>query len=657
MLLYKDLKEDVMLRRLALVISINLLLTLQFSIANELNTLFDHPKYQNTKISPDGKYLAVSLLREGKYMLAFIDREKMTSVGVANFTGSYEVGDYEWINNERVVMQMVKREPWLEAPQFYGELYAVNYNGKRGEMIYGYRSGQVQTGSRIKKKEGIHGWGYLIDPLLEDDKHILIQSTPMSGDGERLPTALLLNAYNGKIKSRVARSPVPYARFLTDTKGKLKAVAGTNTNNQPELYIRDKSEWLKVPNSKLGSGVVPLAISDSGKHLYTIDNHNQDLKGIFKLNLDTYDYTELFTDKATDITHVEMTSDGRTAMAIRVDEDYPAYIVLNKKHEEAKVYRNILKSFPYNKVEITSSTRTGSHYVVRVSSDVNPGSFFLFDKEENSLKLLFNSLPQLKPTDFVQVEPIKFKASDNTTLHGYFTPAKNTKDIAPLVVLVHGGPHGVRDYWGFSSYNQFLSHNGYSVLQVNYRGSAGYGNAFKTAGHRKWGTRIQQDILEAYQYLIAQNKAAPNSACIMGASFGGYSAIQSVAAYPDAYKCAVANAGIYDLELMFEEGDIQRRQAGLSYLREVLGTEESILKSMSPVNYVEKIKVPLLLAHGKDDERAPFEHVERLRAALDSSNISYDWFVLDKEEHGFFNPENQRAYMNRVLSFLDKHLG
>jgi dipeptidyl aminopeptidase/acylaminoacyl peptidase len=142
----------------------------------------------------------------------------------------------------------------------------------------------------------------------------------------------------------------------------------------------------------------------------------------------------------------------------------------------------------------------------------------------------------------------------------------------------------------------------------------------------------------------------------MGASFGAYSAIQSAAIYPSTYKCAIANAGIYDLELMFDEGDVQERRSGMSYLKKVLGTDDKLLKSMSPVNYVEKIKIPLLLAHGEDDERAPYAHAERLREALDKVDKSYEWFVLDKEGHGFYNPENQKAYMKKVVGFLDKHL-
>ena len=353
-----------------------------------------------------------------------------------------------------------------------------------------------------------------------------------------------------------------------------------------------------------------------------------------------------------------MTTDKRSAYAVRVDDGYPAYLILNKKHEEAKVFKELLKLFPYSSVKVTSKTEDGQIYVVFVSSDIDPGSLYLLDRESNKLKRLFQFKPEFQSADFAQVEPIKFEASDGSMLNGFFTQAKakQKNELAPTVVLVHGGPHGVRDYWEFSSQVQYLVAHGYSVLQVNFRGSGGYGVNYQRSGYKAWGGLVQQDILDGYQWLVKNKKAADNKVCIMGGSFGAYSAIQSAALYPDVYKCAIANAGIYDLELMFEEGDVQQKRSGMSYLKHVLGTDEQLLKSMSPVNYVEKIQVPILLAHGEKDERAPFEHAERLRAALDKENKSYEWFVIGDESHGFFNPKNQRAYMKQVVGFLDKHL-
>ena len=639
-----------------LMFSLALLLSLGAQ-AKSWEKLFEHPQYQNAKISPDGKYLAVSLLSQGKMALAFLERETMKTVGSAKFPGNHEVGRFYWVNDERVVIEMVVREPWLEQPQFYGQLFAINFDGRKGELIYGYQAGEMQTGSNIKKKKSIRGWGEIIDILPEDDEHILISSTPMSKTAELFPTALKLNVYTGKVKKKLVRAPVANARFLTDNNGKIRAVSGIDKNYHSQLYLRQNDQWKLVDHSIVGKSVYPLSVSASGKSLLTLDNKGQDLTGIFELNLNDLSYQHYFTDRAVDIKHVEMTTDGRSAYAIKIDETFPAYVILNKQAEEADTLKDLLKSFPYSEVTITSKTRNGNFYMVLVSSDIDPGTLYMFDKKHNKLSALFKMMPEVKTSDFVQVEPVKMTASDGQVLNGYFTAAKSAdkNHIAPLVILVHGGPVA-RDYWQFSPQVQYLALNGYSVLQVNYRGSSGYGREFEIAGHQAWGTLIQQDIADAYQWLIKQNLAKAGNACIMGASFGAYSAIQSAVKFPDTYKCAIANAGIYDLELMFEEGDIQQRASGKSYLTRVLGTDKAQLKSMSPVHHVAGIKIPLLLAHGENDKRAPFEHARRLRSALDANNKPYQWFVIDKEGHGFYNPENQKAYMQEVINFLNKQL-
>ena len=640
------------------VILLGLIMVSTTGGAKNWDDIFEHSVYQNAKISPDGKHLAVSVFKENEMMIAFLKTETLEAISLTKMPGDLEVGRYYWANNTRVVINLVKRKPWVEKPVSYGELYAINIDGSRGKMIYGYRSGAFQTGSKVKKKESTFGWGEFLDILPEDKKHILISSTPMTNSGGSLASVLKLNVYNGVIQKEIDKSPVPFANFLTDSNGKVKLVVGQDRSDDKQVYVKQGNEWKKIPSDYIGKKVTPLFIGPLGKYLYTIDNYNQDIRGIFKLNLENYEYKSVYTDKNVNITDVEMTTDNRSAFAIRVDDGYPTYLILNKKFEEASVFKDLLKSFPYSEVNITSKTEDGNYYIVFVSSDVDPGSLYLFDKKKNSLKRLFQFKPAFKDADFAQVEPISFEATDGSTLNGLFTQAKaKQKDkLAPTVVMVHGGPHGVRDYWGFSTQVQYLVSHGYSVLQVNYRGSGGFGHNYETSGYKAWGSLIQQDILDGYQWLVKNKKAADNNVCIMGGSFGAYSAVQSATLYPDIYKCVIANAGIYDLELMFEEGDIQELRSGRNYLKRVLGTDEKQLKSMSPVNYVEKIKVPLLLAHGEEDERAPFEHAERLREALDQADKPYEWFVVGNEGHGFYNPKNQRAYMKKVVEFLDKNL-
>jgi dipeptidyl aminopeptidase/acylaminoacyl peptidase len=643
-----------MIRKWTLLFIMSYLLLAQVNARN-WEQLFDYSQYQDAKISPDGKYLAVSVLVNNKMALVFVERTSMEKVGSAMFAGNSEVGEFIWVNNERVVIKVVVREPWLEQPQFYGELYAINYDSSRAEMIYGYQAGEMQTGSRLRKKKTIQGWGDIIDVLPNDPNHILIKSTKQTLSGEGLADIYKLDVYTGVIKRELGQAPVPFAHIFTNAQGELIAAVGTDRDNHQNLYLKQDNGWQQVAKGVISNDMTPIAVSNSGKYLYTLDYVNNDIKGLYQLDLTDLTYHNIFTDKVVDITEVALSTHSHSVYAARVDEDYPAYILLDKS-EEALVFKDLLSFFPYSSIKITSKSLDGNFYVLYVSSDIDPGTLYLFDKDKNKLISLFKFKPELDNSEFAEMEPLKITASDGKTIYTYFTQAKGVKPgaIAPTVVLVHGGPHGVRDHWQFSAQVQYLALNGYSVLQVNYRGSAGYGRRYELAGNRAWGSLIQQDIYDAFTALVKQQKAS--KACIMGASFGAYSAIESATLFSDTYQCAVANAGIYDLELMYEEGDITHRRSGLSYLQQAIGTDAQVLKKMSPVNKVNKIKIPLLLAHGEHDKRAPIEHAERLRAALDKEKIAYQWFSIENEGHGFYNPVNQKRYMQQVKAFLDQHL-
>ena len=254
-------------------------------------------------------------------------------------------------------------------------------------------------------------------------------------------------------------------------------------------------------------------------------------------------------------------------------------------------------------------------------------------------------------------KPISFKARDGLTIHGYLTlPENQEAKNLPLVVMPHGGPHGPRDWWGFDPDAQLLANRGMAVLKVNFRGSGGYGRSFEHAGHKKWGAEIQYDIIDATKYVVAQGFADPNNICIMGASFGGYSALQSSIIEPDLFKCAIGVVGVYDLPLMFKEGDIAGRERGQRYLKQVLGEDQQQLKAYSPVFNIDKLKAPVLVVHGGDDQRAPIEQAESLISSLKQANHPYEYMLLENEGHGFYKPKHRTEYYKRVLAFLQQHL-
>ena len=646
-----------MIKRILATIYILIVIISSHSIfAADGSSLFNDAQYRDVKLSPDAKYISmVIIVNKNKRAILVIDRKTRKQVGFIAFPGNNDVGDYVWANNKRLVIKVLQGSVSLTAYQSYGELFAVNYNGKNQALIYGYRTGEKQTGTRLSRKKQNFGWADIIGTLPHDKRHILITSTPMDKKQARLGTIQELDIYRGTQKKK-GRVPAPNARIIVDENGEFKLAVGLNHKDQKMVYFRKNDNWQPVASDKFGVDFDPLTVTESDNGFYALDNYHQNFLGLFKYNFIDGSYKKIFVDKKVDVTSASITADGKHIYALRVDDGYPEYLLINKKLPQTQAFKKMLATFVGYAVNLTSQSIDGRYYIVKVSSDINPGQYYFFDTQENKLENLFSSTKLISKKKLAVTEPFSFKSSDGIILNGYLTKANAIKNkIAPLVVLVHGGPRS-RDYWQYNAQVQYLALNGYSVLQLNFRGSYGYGRKFMNAGNFHWADTIQRDLKEAAEWAISHKLANADKICIMGGSFGAYSAVESALVYPDFYQCAVANAGIYDLSLLYTEGDITKRNFGDSFIRSMIGTDEDKLKAMSPVSQVNKLKIPLFLAHGKKDERAPLAHVIELKEQLDKYHKKYQWFVVDKEGHGFWNNETQKKYMAKVKNFLDKSL-
>jgi len=618
--------------------------------------------YLDVKLSPKGDFVGILFKPENEQVLVIFDVKTNATVGGTRLTGKDEVGDFFWINNDRLIIKPVQRKSGQEQLTYYGELFAVNIDGSQSEVIYGYRAGSTQTGSSIKKKKATRGWAEIIDILPEDKKHILISSTPMSKKRDRFASVFKLNVYTGKMQ-KVKRAPVPGVEFITNLEGELVLATGVNKKDQRQVFHLDKNNmWQELTGVNYSDEFNPIGVNALGNAIYALDYGSKDKLGLYQLDLQTGDYQEIFTDTEVDITHVQRGVDRRSIYALRIDPDYPTYVMLDKGNEEAQLFKKFIAFFPGHKINITSKDDKGRLYVVHVSTVSDPGRFYLYDKQKNTMSLLFNVIDNFPRNELVDVTPIEFIASDKQKIHGYLTQNNlvekdpNEQAALPMVVLVHGGPHGPRDYWSYDSEVQMLASQGYRVLQLNFRGSGGYGKNFMKLGFRHWGDRIQQDIIEGTRWAIEQGYAIKDKVCIMGGSFGGYSAVQSAIMAPDLFRCVVANAGVYDLELMFDVGDIPKWYRGKSYLTEVLGEDEQQLRAFSPVHNVDKLRAPVFIAHGEEDIRVPIEHAKRLKDALNKHNKEYVWFVKSTETHGFYKEENRAEYYLKLSLFIGKYL-
>jgi len=615
-------------------------------------------EYSNVKISPNGNYIAVTSKPKGKALVAIIDLRTFKFSHVVKFAQNAQVGDYYWVNDERIVLEKEYIKGWQDHPTYHGELFGVNVDGKKGRYLVGH-NGEQQTGTRLKKATPLYGTSYVLDPLIDDPRHMLIVTYPWVASKEPYTRVYKVDVYKGTRKG-ITRAPAPMANYLTDHQGNVRAAISTSDYVDQQLYLRssENKKWQQFDLAKHQLSSVSLHSFDkSGKHIFVSASKQGEPEGLYKFDVDSQSFTLLHQNKVVSPTKVWVDRVSKQPYAVEYDNGYPSYNFIDKKSVMSKRLKGLLGALKGNQVQIVSSTVDGDTSIVRASSDINSGEYYIFDAKKNKLNFLFATKKWLNPDLMAQTQPVKFKARDGVTIHGYLTlpEGKEAKNL-PLVVMPHGGPHGPRDYWEFDTDSQLLASRGMAVLRVNFRGSGGYGPSFEHAGHRKWGAEIQYDIIDGVNHVIEQGIANKDNMCIMGASFGGYSALQSSIIEPDLFKCAIGVVGVYSLPLMFEEGDISESDSGQSYLTEVLGTNVENLKAFSPTHNIDKLKAPVLIVHGGEDERAPIEQAEALVKALDDANHPYEYELLKSEGHGFYKPEHRIKYYQKVLGFLDQHL-
>jgi dipeptidyl aminopeptidase/acylaminoacyl peptidase len=309
-------------------------------------------------------------------------------------------------------------------------------------------------------------------------------------------------------------------------------------------------------------------------------------------------------------------------------------------------------------INFTSETLDLSLAVARVSAPRIPPVFYLVDVKKQKVLQMLPAFPDLKPEDLAPTDPIEVVVRDKMKIRGYLTtPKGSTMKNLPMIVLVHGGPHGPYDRYDFDPEAQLFASRGFAVLQVNFRGSGGRGRDFENAGFGKWGREMEDDITDVVKWAIAYGVADRERIGIYGGSYGGYAALTGVFREPDLFQCAIGFAGVYDLPLMFEKGDIRELDRDVQYLQAAVGTDTEELRRRSPVYNADKIKVPVMLIHGRLDERVPFEHALRMRAALEKVGNPPVWISESGEEHGLGAEPNRVENYEKMLAFFARHLG
>lgn len=624
--------------------------------AVDLEQYLRRDSFTDIKLSPGGDYFAATVPMEDRTALAVLSRSTGKVVGSFVPPRNNHASQFNWVNNERVLIGLAEKFGSLDEPRPTGELYAINANGGRGELLVGYRVQGRGLGSKIQPKKVEDVAAFLIDTVPQDDRNVLVTIWPFGEDPYTRVDRLEVNS--GR-RQMVARSPVRNADFVSDSQGQIRFAHGSGADNNNKLYYRpsNNSDWQLI-NDEVSNKRIERALgfSEDGKLAYLRVEQANGPDSIVSWDPATDKRVELLRDPVVDPDRMIYRPGTTIPVGALYLGDTPRTRFFDEKSTEARLYRSLEAAFGGNAVFITSSTRDGKQVLVQAWSGRNPGDFYVFDTVAKAADHLISRSIWVDPDKAAKVQPFAFKARDGMGLHGFLTTAAGSSGKQPMVVMPHGGPFGVFDDGSYDVEAQMLAAAGYAVLQLNFRGSGNFGRAYQEAGAKQWGRSMQDDVTDATRWAIEQGHADPSRICIYGASYGAYAALMGAAREPDLYKCAAGYVGVYDLPMMFVRGDIQRSGSGETYLKEWLGNPAQ-LGEVSPVNLASSIKVPVFLAAGGEDERAPEQHTRRMEAALKKAGVPVESLYYSTEGHGFYTDPHRREYYSKLLAFLSRSLG
>ncbi len=611
-----------------------------------------HARFVDAQLSPKGTWLAVVSVEGGKRSLSFIRLADRKMTGRLAPDAKTMVGQFNWANDERVVAGLWRISGPLAAPASFGELMAVNPEGATCDNIFGTDVRRHHPGA---DEERASAW--VVDPLRHDDRRILIGVRQWGEVGDARIRLVKLDIYNAS-KTEVAESPLPNSSYLTDEAGEPRIAWSPGEDAKPRILFRDDQHaWRPVSSLPgLTPASRPWHYRASDRTLEVMDP----VAGGFSINSVSIDSGErkvvATTTLATPSRILRDRVTGRV-LAVESQPDLPDWQLLEPAHPLVQVLAGLLDAHPGLHVDLVSRTEDDRLAIAHVYGDRDPGRFLLVDVARRSAEPLLENRPWIKPEQMAEMTAFHIKASDGQPIHGYVTyPSGLPAGVKPpLVVLPHGGPFGVRDRWGFNPEVQLLASDGFAVLQVNFRGSGGYGEAYQEAGYRHWGDRMIEDLLDATRWLVKKEKVDGARMCTYGGSFGGYAALQAVSLAPGLFRCAVGFAGVYDLTRLEHNDDMVTSGRARGFVRTTVGEDEAALKAASPVFHADLIKVPVLLIHGGKDKRVPIVHAEKLREALTALGRPPEWLEEPLEGHGFYDEAARARQYARLVEFLKRH--
>lgn len=612
-------------------------------------------RFHTVKISPKGTYIAATVPVDDKTVLVVLKPGETKPMAHFNLRGKTHVMDFAWANDNRLLFTLGEKDGALEQPSPQWEIWGMDADGSQTKVLVGWQNSDRTSGRAGGKAVLEPVAAMLVDALEHDDDKAIIA---VYRAGTPFTTAERMDVKSGS-RIPVAQAPIERATFLTDRSGEVRFALGAKSDNFSRLYYRKsaKSDWTVLNDEAVsGRAIAPLGFSADNATVYLQANEKSGPDSVLAFDVATEQSRTVVRDDFVDPAGLVYAVGKSHPIGVQFNDPRPRFHYFEPESADAKLHRALQASFDGDTVVAGPTTTAGGEVLLFTYSDRNPGDYFAFDLNKRSARHIISRRDWINPLSLGETRAFEFTARDGRKLQGFVTlpPGSSGKGL-PMVVNPHGGPFGLADGWSFGGERHLLASHGYAVLQVNFRGSGGYGREHQVSGYRQWGQAMQDDVTDATRWAIQEGIADAGRVCIYGASYGGYAALMGVAKEPALYRCAVGYIGVYDLPMLHTRGDADDTLAGQNELLERVGKDN--LEATSPARLGSRIKVPVFLAAGGEDKRAPKEHTQAMERAIRDAGGSVESLYYPTEGHGFYKIEHNREFYGRVLSFLARHIG
>ncbi|RZA32432.1 MAG: S9 family peptidase [Lysobacteraceae bacterium] len=635
-----------------------------------VETFFSNPQLEDATLSPSGRYLAAISAAPGRRdALVVLDLQDNKPRLVARFSDA-DILDFQWVNDERLLYNVSDKQTGPGGQVLASGLYAVNRDGSAMRQLANRRAPQetMTTGSNINRR--LLSWNTFMlgQRGAQDSSRAYVVSPEFNNLGEvRTVNLQQLDTLTGQVKT--VKRPGNVDGWLLDNAGEPR-LAIQNEGGKTTIYYREPGgdDWRTIAQFATYGGspgaFTPVGFGADGT-LFVLAQAGQDTASLHTFDLASGKLSPepVVVTRGYDFTGGLVTRRGKV-LGVSIETDARANVWFDK--EMQAVQEAIDKQLPGTVNTISVPSQPDAQWVlVRSYSDTRPVTYRAYNAKTGAFVLVGKSRDGIDPARMGRQEPVRYKARDGREIPALLTlPAGGAKKNLPLVMLVHGGPYVRGNHWGWNPTTQFLASRGYAVLEPDFRGSRGYGQAHYRAGWKQWGLAMQDDIADGARWAIAQAYADPQRICIAGGSYGGYAALMGLVKDPDLYKCAVNYFGVTDINLLYDghwsfKSDLQDdyRIHGMPLLVGDQVKDAAQLQATSPIEQAARITQPVLLAYGGADRRVPLYHGKKFRDAVAAHNKGVEWVMYPEEGHGWSLLETRVDFWGRVEKFLDKHIG